>query len=239
MTFLVGGEGKGTMKDGQQKAWLQYSDKMYERGLGIRVEPEGAATVAKVDGCERMVEFVWSEKVREGGVKVLLSQADGDGADDVLLDGDYLDRTVGMEKGSGAKKKAPVPLAATRRTLTNEDTRSNGSETTMVDEPPNKSKVGPLYPSPSFSSPLILRSQGIAEPTAAAGLLATKSRSTGAALQSPSSTPTTAPDTQQQVKRAVPEDACLILTDSLYFTRSQCAFIGAVVVGAYVWGKFS
>lgn len=144
VTFLVGGEGKGTMKDGQQKAWLQYSDKMYERGLAIRVEPEGAATVAKVDGCERTVEFVWSEKVREGGVKVVLSQADEDGADDVLLGGEYLDRTVGMEKGSGAKKKAPVPSAATRRTSTNEDTRSNGSETTMVDEQPSKSKVRPL-----------------------------------------------------------------------------------------------
>lgn len=148
-TFLIGGEGKGTMKDGQQKAWLQYSDKMYERGISIRVEPEGAASVAKVEGCERegcerTVEFVWSEKVREGEVRVLLSQADGDGADDVLLGGEYLDRTVGMEKGSGGARKKVVPAAATTRSSTSEETRSNGSETTMVDDQPPKSKVRPF-----------------------------------------------------------------------------------------------
>lgn len=151
VAFLIGGEGKGTMKDGQQKAWLQYSDRMYERGLDIRVEPEAAATVAKVDGCERTVEFVWTEKVREGGVKVLLSQADGDGADDVLLGGEYLDRTVGMEKGSGAKKKTAPSAATTRKTSTNEDTRSNGSETTMVDEQISKSNVSSLRPRLFFS----------------------------------------------------------------------------------------
>ncbi|ORY75942.1 hypothetical protein BCR35DRAFT_325733 [Leucosporidium creatinivorum] len=220
ITFLVGGEGKGTMKDGQQKAWLQYSDKMYERGLDITVNPEGAATVAKVEGCERTVEFVWSEKVREGGVRVLLTRADGDGADDVLLGGEYLDRTVGMEKGSGARKKAPI-AAATRRTSTNEDTRSNGSETTMVEDQPNKSK-------------------GLAETTttSAAALLASKTRSTGAAAQDVSP-PSASVDTKQRVKGELPDDACLILSEDLYFTRSQCAFMGAVVVGAYVWGKLS
>lgn len=36
-----------------------------------------------------------------------------------------------------------------------------------------------------------------------------------------------------------PDDACLIITKDLYFTRSQCIVIGAVVAGAYVYGKFN
>lgn len=92
---------------------------------------------------------------------------------------------------------------------------------------------------PHILASLTEPSQGIAESTAAAGLLASKSRSTNSAAQDLLPTSSTSTDTKQQVKRAIPEDACLILSDNLYFTRSQCAFMGAVVVGAYVWGKLS
>lgn len=142
VTFHLGGDGKGTMRDGQQKAWLQYSHKLYPRGVDISIVPE-VGSLAKVDGCERTVEVVWSEKVREGRVKVVLKRADGDGSEDVYVGGEYLDRSVGMEKGSGAIKKAPaVAAAAVGARTTSEDARSSGSERTLVDDHlKSKSKV--------------------------------------------------------------------------------------------------
>lgn len=136
VVFKIGGEGKGTMKDGQQKAWLQYSDKMFERGLDIRVEPEDAATLAKVDGLDRTVEFVWSDKVKKG-VTVTLTRARGQGADDVFNDGDFLDKTVQMEKGSGgavggARKKSKRESSSQAQSP--EEGSEGGSEKTMVDD---------------------------------------------------------------------------------------------------------
>lgn len=39
VVFRIGGGGDGTMKNGEQKAWLNYSEKMFERGLDITLEP--------------------------------------------------------------------------------------------------------------------------------------------------------------------------------------------------------
>jgi hypothetical protein len=98
--FAIGGDGKGTMKDGKQKCWLQYSDKMYERGIDIKLEPSGAAEFAKVEGLERTIEVVWTGEVKKGA-KLSLSQGKGAGADDVTVAGKWLDQTVQMEAGAG------------------------------------------------------------------------------------------------------------------------------------------
>lgn len=45
--------------------------------------------------------------------------------------------------------------------------------------------------------------------------------------------------TQMKEKGQFPDDACLIISKDLYFTRSQCVVIGGVVVGAYLWGKLA
>jgi hypothetical protein len=37
--FRIGGEGTGTMANGQQKCWLQWSERMYERGINVHLEP--------------------------------------------------------------------------------------------------------------------------------------------------------------------------------------------------------
>lgn len=39
VTFVIGGGGEGTMRDGKQKCWLQWSERMYERGVNVVVEP--------------------------------------------------------------------------------------------------------------------------------------------------------------------------------------------------------
>lgn len=149
----VGGDGKGTMKDGKQKAWLQYSDKMFERGLDIVVEPSDAATIAKVDGIDRTVEFIWSDKVKKG-VTITLSRAEENGADDVTVDGQYLDATVQMEKGSGAGAAAAGARKKQNRREESNESQSNDSEETMVDDQQQqqeKAKVSTLrtrVPSP-------------------------------------------------------------------------------------------
>ena len=84
---------------------------MYERGLNISVEPEGVATVSKVEGLARTAEFIWSADVKDGAT-VTLTCANGDGAEDLYLDGEFLDRTVGMERavngGAGMRKPKVV-----------------------------------------------------------------------------------------------------------------------------------
>lgn len=76
---------------------------MFERGLEVEVVPkEAVARIAKVEGgIERTLEIVWSEKVKDGA-RVVVKRAEGDGPEDVFVEGRFLDRTVGMEKGSGA-----------------------------------------------------------------------------------------------------------------------------------------
>lgn len=118
--FTVDGNGEGTMTDGQQKCWLQWSDKMYERGIDVVVVPASAATISRVEGMARTIEFTWSDDVKDGGAKIILKRArHGDGAEDVYLNGEYLDRVVAMDKGTAngggagmAKKRAVKKVAA-------------------------------------------------------------------------------------------------------------------------------
>jgi len=108
VTFVIGGEGKGTMKDGKQKCWLGWSSKMYPRGINLVLEPSDAAELAKVETVDgTMVEICWTEKVKnvgEEGVTLKLSQADGDGSEDVYVGGEFLDKTVKGEPGAARKK---------------------------------------------------------------------------------------------------------------------------------------
>lgn len=131
--FKVNGNGEGTMSNGQQKCWLQYSEKMFERGVDIKVIPANSCNISRVDGLPRTLEFSWTEEVKEDGAKIIIVPARGDGAEDVYLDGKFLDRTVPMEvvvNGSGAgmnRKKAAkkeivaavVPVAAVSKKQTN------------------------------------------------------------------------------------------------------------------------
>lgn len=105
--YEIGGEGKGTMKDGQQKCWFQWSDKMYERGIDVKIEPSDAAELATVDGVERTLQIVWTDKVKKGATMTVKRAAKGNGADDVYVGGKYLDKVVAAEKGSGATRRAP------------------------------------------------------------------------------------------------------------------------------------
>lgn len=43
----------------------------------------------------------------------------------------------------------------------------------------------------------------------------------------------------QRSAGAYPEDACLIITKDLFFTRQQVVFVGGVVAVAWAWGKFT
>lgn len=102
--WWIGGEGDGTTEGGQQQCWLQWSERMYERGIALEVEPKGAGTIARVQGVERTVEIVWNDEVRRGA-RVGVKRADGDGAEDVFVAGEFLDRTVGGETVNGFGKK--------------------------------------------------------------------------------------------------------------------------------------
>ena len=85
---------------------------MYERGISIKIEPKDAATVAKVDGIERTLQFTW-DKPKD--VKITVGQYDSNGAEDVELNGRALDDTVAPPSGggaAGARKGAKRPKRA-------------------------------------------------------------------------------------------------------------------------------
>lgn len=116
--FKIDGGGEGTMQDGQQKCWLQYSDKMYERGVDISISPASAATVTRVAGMQRTVEFTWSSDVREGAKITMKPARNGNGDADVYLDGKFVDIVTSMAASSGGggagmkKKPAAKKVAA-------------------------------------------------------------------------------------------------------------------------------
>ncbi|CEQ40709.1 SPOSA6832_02351 [Sporobolomyces salmonicolor] len=115
VTFVIGGRGQGTMRDGKQKCWLAWSPKMYPRGIDVRLEPPDSGELAKVEGGggrdggtgTTMLEICWTEKVKEGARLVLCQAADGNGFEDVFVRGEFLDRTVRGEPGAagGARKR--------------------------------------------------------------------------------------------------------------------------------------
>ena len=150
--FRVNGAGEGTMANGQQKCWLQYSDKMYERGVDVIVKPASACTIGRVEGLPRTLEFTWTEEVKEGATITLIG-ARGDGAEDVFVDGRFLDRVVAMEtpaaNGSGAgmsrrkapRKEAVVAAAAPIAAVAMAKRQSNG----YTAEKPTKVRSLPLH----------------------------------------------------------------------------------------------
>ena len=156
-SFRVGGGGEGTMKGGEQKCWLQWSEKMYERGIEIDVEPKGAATIAKVDGIERTAELVWSDEVKDGAT-VTLRRAEGDGAEDLFVGGQFLDSTVGMAKGAAVVRRSKSKRAVKEASVEDDSpaparTRSSVSGPSGEDAKP---KVRPSLLSSSPRLPLTL-----------------------------------------------------------------------------------
>jgi len=99
------------MKDGKQKCWLSWSEKMYPRGIDLSLEPADVGELAKVETVDgTMVEICWTEKIKstgERGARLVLTQADGDGSEDVYVKGEFLDKTVKGEVG-GATRRKPV-----------------------------------------------------------------------------------------------------------------------------------
>lgn len=85
---------------------------MYERGISLTIEPKDAATIAKVDGMERTLQFIWD---KPKNVKITVTQYDSNGAEDVELNGRALDDTVAPPSGGGAaggRKAAKRPKKA-------------------------------------------------------------------------------------------------------------------------------
>lgn len=136
VTFHITGDGpKG---EGEQKAWFQWSDKMYERGLNLQIEPKDAVTLAKVDGIDRTLQFTF-DKVSE--LTVTVEPYDSNGADDVYVNGKRLDATTAAPAGSGGgvrKAKKPKVAAAAAKSADSDDDKEN-------DAPKSKAKsVGAL-----------------------------------------------------------------------------------------------
>ncbi|KAI5476356.1 START-like domain protein [Pseudohyphozyma bogoriensis] len=234
--FKIGGTGKGTMKDGKQKSWLQWSDKMYERGVDVHIEPKEAAEVAKVDAIDRTLEFVWTGHVKDGAT-VTLTRASGDGADDVYVDGEFLDRTVSPEKGAGVTGRRRL-VAKKARSGSNED----GDDVAAVAVPKRKSSIISKTAAEDVKDESTGRKAKVPSNESWSMPLAAGVAAAGTSIAEPVKSvvaPAQVSTKQLSKEGGFPEDACLIISKDLYFTRQQCAVLGGVVVLAYLWGKFT
>ncbi|GAA98861.1 uncharacterized protein L969DRAFT_51288 [Mixia osmundae IAM 14324] len=215
-TYFISGDGKG---EGEQKAWFQWSDKMYERGISVRVEPSDAADVAKVSGRDRTLEFTWGS-IPKDGAKVFVEPADENGADDVMLNGDLLDKTVDGPAGTGAaagapRQKKPKKEKKPKKPSSDEDS-SNDNEKAVA-----------------------AAAGGAAAGGAAAGGLAAMlpSKQTAKNVTAPI-TPGTL-QTTEEGKKKLPDDAMLILSDQLYFTKQQVVAVTVLISVVYAVAKFT
>ncbi|GAA5961479.1 hypothetical protein JCM3765_003597 [Sporobolomyces pararoseus] len=227
VTFTIGGEGKGTMKDGKQKCWLSWSERMYPRGIDLSLEPADVGELAKVETVDgTMVEICWTEKIKsvgEQGARLVLTRADGDGSEDVYVGGEFLDRTVKGEVGGAARRK-PV-----QRNV--EDSNNRGVEAAAAGVAGGAAAgaaAGIAAVKGSSSS------NGNSSPSTSKGI---DSTSTSKEISNDSSS--VAQATKSSSPGSVPANACLIITQDLYFTQQQVLVMIALVFGAYVWGKMA
>ncbi|GAA5870056.1 hypothetical protein JCM1840_003569 [Sporobolomyces johnsonii] len=241
VTFVIGGRGKGTMRDGKQKCWLAWSPKMYPRGIDVRLEPEDSGEIAKVEGGGggeggTMLEVCWTEKVKEGA-RIVLCQADGDGSEDVFVRGKFLDRTV-VRSELGAVAGGARKRVAGQQKRESSGTKVNGiyaGETVVgvaavgaaADVAMQKRSSTLANGAPPAVGRAINRTNGLhdAENKLSTSKITSRSPSNDTAALPAAST------------GSLPPNACLIISKDLYFTQQQVVFMLALVAVAYVWGK--
>ncbi|GAA5822023.1 hypothetical protein JCM10212_004659 [Sporobolomyces blumeae] len=234
VTFTIGGEGKGTMKDGKQKCWLSWSERMYPRGIDLALEPSDVGELAKVETQDgTMVEICWTDKIKsvgDRGAKLVLTRAtSGDGSEDVYVKGEFLDRTVKGEPGAARKKPVQKNVLV------------NGNDGGTPNGPPRGHDGGEVAAAAAAGA-------GVAAAGAAAGVAA---MSKGAASTPASGTqpPTEGPrDVKSNEASAsssasttspgsIPSNACLIINKDLYFTQQQVLVMLVFALLAYVVGR--
>lgn len=100
------GTSKGSSEKGEQKAWFQWSDKMYKKGISIVSEPKDAVSVARVEGLDRTVEVTFKKIGKGATFKVVRGTARS--PDDVNFNGKPVQESVtpkGGAVGAGGLKR--------------------------------------------------------------------------------------------------------------------------------------
>ncbi|GAA5961850.1 hypothetical protein JCM21900_006461 [Sporobolomyces salmonicolor] len=246
VTFVIGGRGPGTMRDGKQKCWLAWSPKMYPRGIDVRLEPPDSGELAKVEGGggrdggtgTTMLEICWTEKVKEGARLVLCQAADGDGFEDVFVRGEFLDRTVRGEPDAAGRARKRLER---QRHASSGTTKSNGilgGETVVGVGAGGAAAAGAVMQRRSSkvlngAPPAVGREvNGMNGLHDAENKLLTSDKVTSSSASHATAALTAAASTS-----SLPPNACLIISKDLYFTQQQVVFMVALVAVAYVWGK--
>ncbi|BGP02139.1 START-like domain protein [Rhodotorula toruloides] len=241
VTFSIGGEGKGTMSDGKQVCWLQWSSKMYPRGIDVTLDPPDVAEVAKVetpDG-QVMLELAWTEKVKQGALLKLSQSLDGEGTEDVYVGGEFLDKTITASGGPAPKRKANAPPPQPQRRASSSDNVAEaagagvagaaaGAGLAAAGRRGSQNKDGARSPPPVDSSPppFLGKTKGAGADAEGRNATATSYASEGGASATASS-------------GGIPANAMLIINKDLYFTQQQVIVMVAFVAAAYVWGKMA
>ncbi|EGF98377.1 uncharacterized protein MELLADRAFT_79707 [Melampsora larici-populina 98AG31] len=222
-----------------QICWFQWSSQMYECGIELTLDPPEAAKVLRVKKMDNTLQFNWNPSSLPAEASDLRLRAkqisDHKNAypGNVIVNGELLKEEVYPPVRSSKRKhssaiKSPTSL---RNGVINSDSSSTGANTKETRPPSDASgpnlvlagiKTDHREPMQGSSTATLSASDRRFSPTSIIGA--------GSDLST-----TTVMDGQVLVDSNV----MLIITQDLYFTKSQVLFLSLCVGLAYAYGKFA
>jgi hypothetical protein len=188
------------------------------KGIALSANPEGACHICKIDGMANTAQITFKE-IPSSGMSLQILPGSGS-ASDITFNGKKVEDSVPPPSGAAIQRKAPAKQTVDRQL-----------ESTSVDGLPPDPYLAEHYPSPSHKN-------GSALAGSTGGLVAmlpSKERLESLNIPQVASDLTTLhhPRKLDNGRRELPDDAMLIITKDLYFTRSQMAVISVLM--AIVW----
>ncbi|KAH8914826.1 hypothetical protein BT69DRAFT_1289667 [Atractiella rhizophila] len=235
----------GEAKD--QKCWLKWSQRMYPRGINISVANEDViADVSIVKGLQRVVQLTWNPSFSDGKVKLMVSSSsEGRSPSFASFNGQKVESTIDTSVRANDSK----PSKSGKRSVEaapKVTSRENFSSPEPVSPPLEKSFLPPPLPVKSAADSSSVPS-GL-ETSSGSTRARSTSRSDVETLDNRNSVMPKTPNliggyrppsvATSVTEKALPEDAMLIISKDLYFTRQQVFLMLGMMAFAFLWGKF-
>ncbi|KAK9899726.1 hypothetical protein P389DRAFT_139235 [Cystobasidium minutum MCA 4210] len=210
--WKIGAKGKGTeASQTEQIAWLQYSSIMYPNGISLRVNGSSSPLkAAKVEGFTNTIQVAFSTDLSADGTVLEGTRHNGSSPSDVLWNGSPLTQTVSPPRGGSGGRKAVA--------------KANGAGAAGVVSTSERQKE-----SPSASA----GPDGIRQRSTTTSQQLSKVSETATDLATVHRLPR-----DSEGRHHLPDDAMLILTKEVYFTRTQMGLISVLLLIVWLAARY-
>lgn len=107
---------------GPQVAWLQWSERMYPKGLALSVEPEGHVKAARIDGADTTLQITFESSLPNSGLTINAQPASGQSSNYVSLNGQEVVESISAPgEGVMHRKSKPVEQERAREAATTQE----------------------------------------------------------------------------------------------------------------------